>query len=213
MTRVCAPKLQRASTLFRNEAAHLCTECAHTGCEDQSPPVHAGASLPKEAANWDGLRRCRRRQFDGDLTDRLHRWWSYRRVSEPTLGASAPTMFSSLNGSSTATYGSFATPVAAIRLTVNARSNVGAKVTATLLQVGIGWMPAQPLCPLAATSWRRWRGYWCSLGAIFGNQRPHWRGPLCPRERTSSARLLKSEKCTTAEVRSRAAGRRIDRDV
>jgi hypothetical protein len=30
---------------------------------------------------------------------------------------------------------------------------------------------------------------------LFGNQRPHWRGPLCSRERTSSARLLKSEKC------------------
>jgi hypothetical protein len=56
----------------------------------------------------------------------------------PTLGASAPTVFSSMSGSSTATYGSFLTPVAAIRLTVNALSSIGGKVTATILQAGIG---------------------------------------------------------------------------
>jgi hypothetical protein len=56
----------------------------------------------------------------------------------PTLGASAPTVFSSMSGSSTATYGGFTTPVAAIRLTMNARSSVGGQVTATILQAGIG---------------------------------------------------------------------------
>ena len=56
----------------------------------------------------------------------------------PTLGASAPTVFSSMSGSSTATYGSFSTPVAAIRLTMNALSSAGGKVTATILQAGIG---------------------------------------------------------------------------
>jgi hypothetical protein len=47
-------------------------------------------------------------------------------------------VFSSLNGSSTATYASFITPVAAIRLTMNALSSAGGKVTATILPVGIG---------------------------------------------------------------------------
>jgi hypothetical protein len=56
----------------------------------------------------------------------------------PTLGASATTVFSSMSGSSTATYGAFTTPVAAIRLTMNALSSVGGKVTATILQAGIG---------------------------------------------------------------------------
>jgi hypothetical protein len=56
----------------------------------------------------------------------------------PTLGASAPTVFSSMSGSSTATYGTFSTPFAAIRLTINALSSVGGKVTATILQAGIG---------------------------------------------------------------------------
>src|SRR5579862_3485462 len=55
----------------------------------------------------------------------------------PTLGASAPTVFSSFNGSSSA-YAAFTTPVAAIRLTLNALSSVGGKVTATILQAGIG---------------------------------------------------------------------------
>jgi hypothetical protein len=45
---------------------------------------------------------------------------------------------SSMSGSSTATYGSFTTPVAAIRLTMNALSSAGGKVTATILQAGIG---------------------------------------------------------------------------
>jgi hypothetical protein len=43
-----------------------------------------------------------------------------------------------MSGSSTATYGSFTTPVAAIRLTMNALSSAGSKVTATILQAGIG---------------------------------------------------------------------------
>jgi hypothetical protein len=55
----------------------------------------------------------------------------------PTLGASNPTIFSSMSGSSTATYGSFSTPIAAIRLTMNALSSAGGKVTATILQAGI----------------------------------------------------------------------------
>jgi hypothetical protein len=55
----------------------------------------------------------------------------------PTLGASNPTVFSSFNGSSSA-YAAFSTPVAAIRLTMNALSSLGGKVTATILQVGIG---------------------------------------------------------------------------
>jgi hypothetical protein len=56
----------------------------------------------------------------------------------PTLGASAPTVFSSLSGSSTATHGTFTTPVAAIRLMMNALSSAGGKVTATILQAGSG---------------------------------------------------------------------------
>lgn len=56
----------------------------------------------------------------------------------PTLGASAVTVFSTTSGSSTATYASFSTPVAAIRLTMTARSSVGGQVTATILQAGIG---------------------------------------------------------------------------
>jgi hypothetical protein len=54
----------------------------------------------------------------------------------PTLDASAPTVFSSMSGSSTATYGAFTTPVAAIRLTMSAQSSAGGKVTATILQAG-----------------------------------------------------------------------------
>lgn len=56
----------------------------------------------------------------------------------PNPSISSPTVFSSLSGSSTATYGSFSTPVAAIRLTVNAISSAGARVIATVLQSGIG---------------------------------------------------------------------------
>jgi hypothetical protein len=55
----------------------------------------------------------------------------------PTLGSSNPTVFSSFNGRSSA-YAAFTTPVAAIRLTMNALSSVGGKVTATILQAGIG---------------------------------------------------------------------------
>jgi hypothetical protein len=55
----------------------------------------------------------------------------------PTLGSSSPTIFSSFNGSSSA-YAAFTTPVAAIRLTMNALSSAGGKVTATILQAGIG---------------------------------------------------------------------------
>lgn len=56
----------------------------------------------------------------------------------PTLGTSAVTVFSTTSGSSTATYASFTTPVAAIRLTVSALSSAGGAVTATILQTGIG---------------------------------------------------------------------------
>jgi hypothetical protein len=56
----------------------------------------------------------------------------------PTLGASAPTVFSSMSGSSTPAYATFSTPVAAIRLTMNALRSAGGKVTATILQAGIG---------------------------------------------------------------------------
>jgi hypothetical protein len=55
----------------------------------------------------------------------------------PTLGASAPTVFSSFSGSSSAN-AAFTTPVAAIRLTMNALSSAGGKVTASILQAGIG---------------------------------------------------------------------------
>jgi len=55
----------------------------------------------------------------------------------PTLGSSAVTIFSSTSGSSS-TYASFSTPVAAIRLTMNALSSAGGNVTATILQAGIG---------------------------------------------------------------------------
>lgn len=56
----------------------------------------------------------------------------------PTLGASAVTVYSTTSGSSTATYATLSTPVAAIRLTMNALSSAGGKVTATILQAGIG---------------------------------------------------------------------------
>jgi hypothetical protein len=54
----------------------------------------------------------------------------------PTLGT-AVTVFSTTNGSSN-TYAAFTTPVAAIRLTMNALSSAGGKVTASILQAGIG---------------------------------------------------------------------------
>jgi hypothetical protein len=56
----------------------------------------------------------------------------------PTLGSSGVTVYSTTNGSSTTTYATFSTPVAAIRLTVNALSSAGGSVTATILQAGIG---------------------------------------------------------------------------
>jgi hypothetical protein len=56
----------------------------------------------------------------------------------PTLGSSGVTVCSTTSGSSTATYATFSTPVAAIRLTVNALSSAGGSVTATILQAGIG---------------------------------------------------------------------------
>jgi hypothetical protein len=43
-----------------------------------------------------------------------------------------------MSGSSTATYATITTPVAAIRLTMNSLSSAGSKVTATILQAGIG---------------------------------------------------------------------------
>ena len=58
--------------------------------------------------------------------------------SHPTLGSSGVTVYSTTNGSSTTTYATFSTPVAAIRLTVNALSSAGGSVTATILQAGIG---------------------------------------------------------------------------
>lgn len=56
----------------------------------------------------------------------------------PTLGASGVTVYSTTNGSSTATYATLTTPVAAIRITMNALSSAGGKVTGTILQSGIG---------------------------------------------------------------------------
>jgi hypothetical protein len=57
----------------------------------------------------------------------------------PTLGSSGLTDFSTTSGSSTPTYyAAFTTPVAAIQLTMNALSSAGGKVTATILQAGIG---------------------------------------------------------------------------
>jgi hypothetical protein len=47
-------------------------------------------------------------------------------------------VFSTTSGSSTPTYAVFTTPVAAIRLTMNAQSSAGGKVTATILRAGIG---------------------------------------------------------------------------
>jgi len=46
-------------------------------------------------------------------------------------------VFSTTSGSSTPGYAAFTTP-AAIRLTMNALSSAGGKVTATILQAGIG---------------------------------------------------------------------------
>jgi hypothetical protein len=56
----------------------------------------------------------------------------------PTPGASGVEVFSTMSGSNAATYATFSTPVAAIRLTMNALSSAGGKVTATILQAGIG---------------------------------------------------------------------------
>lgn len=56
----------------------------------------------------------------------------------PTLGTSGVTVYSTTSGSSTATLATFTTPVAAIRLSVTALSSAGGKVTATILQAGIG---------------------------------------------------------------------------
>jgi hypothetical protein len=56
----------------------------------------------------------------------------------PTLGSSGVTVFSTTSGSSTPIYAAFTTPVAAIRLTMNALSSVGGRITATILQAGIG---------------------------------------------------------------------------
>jgi mannose/fructose/N-acetylgalactosamine-specific phosphotransferase system component IIC len=56
----------------------------------------------------------------------------------PTLGSSGVTVFSTTSGSSTPTYAAFTTPVAAIRLTMNALSSTAAKDFATIQQAGIG---------------------------------------------------------------------------
>jgi hypothetical protein len=47
-------------------------------------------------------------------------------------------LLSTNSDSSTAIYTPFTTPVAAIKLTMNALSSAGGKVTATILQAGIG---------------------------------------------------------------------------
>ena len=52
--------------------------------------------------------------------------------------ASLVAMESRHGNASTATYAAFTTPVAAIRLTMNALSSAGGKVTATILQAAIG---------------------------------------------------------------------------
>jgi hypothetical protein len=54
------------------------------------------------------------------------------------LGASGITIYSANNESSSPTNAVFTTPVAAIRLTMNALPSAGGKVTATILQAGIG---------------------------------------------------------------------------
>ena len=56
----------------------------------------------------------------------------------PTLGTSGVTVYSTTSGSSAGVYAAFTTPVAAIRLTLNVLSSAGGKVTATILQAGIG---------------------------------------------------------------------------
>src|SRR5262245_44048910 len=56
----------------------------------------------------------------------------------PMLGSSAPTIFSTTAGSSTAVYAAFTTPVAAVRLNITSLSSAGARVVATVLQAGIG---------------------------------------------------------------------------
>jgi hypothetical protein len=53
--------------------------------------------------------------------------------SNPTLGTSGVTVYSTTNGSSTPIYAAFTTPVAAIKLTLNALLSAGGKVTATIL--------------------------------------------------------------------------------
>jgi hypothetical protein len=64
-----------------------------------------------------------------------------RAYPNPTLDTSGVTVYSTTNGSSTATYATFSTPVAAIRLTMNALSSAGGKVTATILH---GWHRMTP---------------------------------------------------------------------
>jgi hypothetical protein len=56
----------------------------------------------------------------------------------PTLGTSGVTVFSTISGSSTATYAAFTTPVAAIRLAIAACRARAVRLTATVLQAGIG---------------------------------------------------------------------------
>jgi hypothetical protein len=62
--------------------------------------------------------------------------------------------------------GDHGAPVAAIRLTMNALSSAGGRVTATILQAGIGWI--EPVDDIAAgrAAWERIRGTTESLGTI-----------------------------------------------
>jgi hypothetical protein len=55
----------------------------------------------------------------------------------PVLGSSGVTVYSTTSGSSQTVYATLTTPIAAIRLTMNALSSAGAKVTASFLQSGI----------------------------------------------------------------------------
>jgi hypothetical protein len=62
----------------------------------------------------------------------------HRLVSEPNARCVRCHRVLDHQRSSTPTYAAFTTPVAAIRLTMNALSSAGGKVTATIQQAGIG---------------------------------------------------------------------------
>ena len=147
----------RCSRLVRYRAVHLCSvlrgiqhsarEDKRIGASNTVQPIYitlsSSGSSPWRQTNWHCIgpmnigvsvvgNSTSTWQLDYTVDDPTGAY------PNPTLGASAPTVFSSLNGSSTPTYGAFTTPVAAIRLTMNARSSVGGQVVATILQAGIG---------------------------------------------------------------------------